>query len=432
MLSVRFFTPMRAARDTSGAVAVIFGLSAMVLLTMIGVALDASRAYNISSRIQNVLDAAALAAAKKLSLEEGSNTEVQQAALNHLEMQQSQFKIWGAIPSNPNVTIDRAKSAVSMSVDVTMSSIAGSLSSLLPQIAFTPTATAIYEVKRVELAMVLDITGSMNWSGSDGKPKLDGLKEAAEDIIKVLSNTTTAAGLVRVGLVPYSASVNAGPYFDAVTHDGSGDTCVVERSGSYAYTDNSPGGGAHLGTSDTSVQGYYSCPDSSVVPLTDINNATQRNFLIDRVKALAAVGGTAGHIGAAWGWYMVSPNWSGIWPSASVPKPYSPTVTKAVLLMTDGDFNSAYGNGGGGLGSSARTDVLVPGSSPYQAKQLCDNMKAAGIRIYSVAFMAPIAAESLLKDCSGESNFYDASNTTQLKAAFRDIASKLTSLKLSQ
>ncbi len=431
----------RIASDRSGAVAIIFGLSVMVLFTVIGVALDASRAYNISSRVQNVLDAAALAGARKLVLDEAGNGDVEETALTYFTAQEGQFKVWGAVPANPKVTIDRNKSTVMMTADVTMSSIAGSLSNLLPEISFTPTATASFAVKRVELSMVLDITGSMcdvppaNASAAcTSGTKIDALKEAAEDIIKVLANASPAPGLIRVGLVPYAASVNAGPYFDPVTWGMHGDTCVVERSGGGSYTDDPPGGYGYMGTSSTGEQWYYSCPNAQIVPLTDVANSTGRNHLIDRVKAMAGFGGTAGHIGAAWGWYMVSPKWTSIWPSASDPKPSGPNVTKAVLLMTDGEFNIAYRNGGETVPfpDPGATDISVPGSSPYQAKQLCDQMKADGVTIYSVGFQAPAAAEALLRDCSGGSNYYDATNKAELKSAFRAIADKLTSIKLSQ
>ncbi len=420
------------AENERGAVAAIFGLSLMTLSLAVGVAVDTSRAINAQARVQNVLDSASLAAARKLTVEEDNVDGVRDATLNFLAANEYQFDLWGTVISNPQVTIDKPKSQVTVTADVQIKTIAGALSGLMPYFSFTPTSTSSFEVKRIELAMVLDVTGSMLWSGPDGKAKLDGLKEAAEDIIKVMSNVTTAPGLIRVGLVPYSAAVNAGPYHSAVTTGLSTDTCVVERDGSDAYTDAAAGVSSYVGTADAATFPYYSCPGPEVVPLTDVADTGKRNELIDRVRALTATGATAGHIGAAWGWYMLSPNWTGLWPSASDPRPYGNTVTKAVLLMTDGDFNVAYANGGGNLPGPGNTDILTAGSSPSQAKQLCDNMKAEGVVIYSVAFMAPANAEALLKDCSGIANFYDAASSAELKSAFRAIADKLTSLRLSQ
>jgi len=424
-----------------GTVTIIFGLSAIALTAVVGLTLDASRAVNIGSRVQNVLDAASLTAARTLSLEDGDNDEVRQAALAHIEAHADQFRAWEVTVDNPQVEINRARKEVRTTADIRVSSIAGALLGDLPLLAFQSRATASFDVKKIELAMVLDITGSMcdappasQADACNGGIKIDALKEAAEDVIKVLSNSSTAPGLIRVGLVPYSGSVNAGPYFGAVTGGAPhGDTCVVERTGSDAFTEAAPVGASVLGLSSTASAWYYSCPPSQIVPMTDVARSSDRNALIDKVKALKGYGGTAGHIGAAWGWYMVSPEWTGVWPGPSDPKPYGDDVTKAVLLMSDGNFNVAYANGGETVPfpDPGSMDVAVPGSSPNQAKQLCDAMKAEKIKIYAVAFQAPASAEALLKDCSGEANFYTADNRNELKAAFRAIADKLTSLKLA-
>jgi hypothetical protein len=160
----------------------------------------------------------------------------------------------------------------------------------------------------------------------------------------------------------------------------------------------------------------------------DLADNTFRNTLRSAIDGLAAFGGTAGHIGAAWGWYMLSPNWTSVWPSDSDPRPYGNDVVKAVLLMTDGDFNTSYRNG-----NMNSTDVSAAGSSSYQATQLCTNMKAAGIKIYSVAFQSPPAAEALLRACASEpGDYYDANTAGDLKNYFRDIAEKLTSLRIAR
>lgn len=422
--------------ETSGSIAIIFGLSAMVLMTVIGLTMDASRAYNISSRVQNALDSASLAAARKLSLDEGNDDEVRDVALAHFDAQKEQFKVWGAIASNPQVTIDRDQASVTMTADVAMSSIAGSLSSLLPNVSFSPSATSKFDVRRIELALVLDVTGSMcapNPSPCTGGPKFDGLKKAVEDFVKIFANTTTSRGLVRMALVPYSGAVNVGSLKNTVAHSpNANDDCVVERDGPEAYTGVAALGNARLDTSNVADRPYYRCLSTRILPLSDVADATERTRLIEHANAMVAEGWTAGHIGAAWGWYMVAPSWSSIWPAESDPKPYSKDVIKAVVLMTDGDFNTAYRNGGTGSPDPASTDVNAVGSSPYQATQLCSNMKAAGVQVFSVAYMAPPAAEALLKTCSGDANYYDAANAGQLQDSFRAIAEKLTSLKLAK
>jgi hypothetical protein len=61
-------------------------------------------------------------------------------------------------------------------------------------------------------------------------------------------------------------------------------------------------------------------------------------------------------------------------------------------------------------------------------------MKAKGITVYTVGFQLDTpTAEDTLKECaSGPDKFYKAEDGEQLRLAFRDIALRLASLRLSQ
>src|SRR3546814_14572183 len=100
-------------------------------------------------------------------------------------------------------------------------------------------------------------------------------------------------------------------------------------------------------------------------------------------------GSTAGHIGVAWGWYLVSPNFGYLWPFESQPMEYNQIhlgqkVMKVVIIMTDGDFNTIYHDGviaknstGGGASGSSGEKINENGTngSPFaQAEALCTNM----------------------------------------------------------
>ena len=85
--------------------------------------------------------------------------------------------------------------------------------------------------------------------------------------------------------------------------------------------------------------------------------------------------------------------------------------------MTDGQFNTSYDAG--------------MGDSNTQAKKMCGKMRDAGVRVYAVAFQAPTSAKNTLKDCTGDdSRFFDASDGTELLAAYDAIASQLSQLTL--
>jgi len=55
---------------------------------------------------------------------------------------------------------------------------------------------------------------------------------------------------------------------------------------------------------NTATKGTCTVPTSAeVVPL-----ASTKQTLLDKITGLTASGGTAGHLGTAWAWYMLSPN----------------------------------------------------------------------------------------------------------------------------
>ncbi|SEP86265.1 Flp pilus assembly protein TadG [Devosia sp. YR412] len=183
------------------------------------------------------------------------------------------------------------------------------------------------------------------------------------------------------------------------------------------------------------------CPDVVIQPLT--SNKTVLHALADD---LPAVGSTAGHLGIAWGWYMVSPNFSGPWPAASQPAPKTEkNVIRAVVLMTDGAFNTSYCNGvisqisGTGSGDENTKINCDPanGDSFTQAQKLCDAMKAADppVRIYTVAFdVGDIqAAKDIMANCATDSSYaFEATTGADLASAFSKIGENLSYLRVTR
>ena len=171
--------------------------------------------------------------------------------------------------------------------------------------------------------------------------------------------------------------------------------------------------------SDFRAQGR--CPSAKITPLT--NNATQ---LTSKLRGLNARGGTAGHLGIAWGYYMLSENWRSLWPTSADPEPYASDVNKIAILMTDGSFNTAYS----GLSSS------------QIANQLCTDMKQpkagnGGITVYSIAFNAPRDAERILRNCAtpddgNQTYYYAPQSGHELESTFKEIAKSIQTLRLSK
>jgi hypothetical protein len=145
-----------------------------------------------------------------------------------------------------------------------------------------------------------------------------------------------------------------------------------------------------------------------------------RNELNSYVNALTAGGGTAGHLGVAWSWYLISDNWDGIFTGDSAPLSFTePDSEKVVILMTDGSFNSEV--------------FPAQGSSDAQARALCDGMKSKNIKVYSVALNAPTAGKRVLEYCaSGTDYFFEPETAAELTEAYRKIATSISDLRISE
>lgn len=212
-------------------------------------------------------------------------------------------------------------------------------------------------------------------------------------------------------------------------------TCVSERVGGQRYTDAAPSG-ARVGYNYPSTAN--TCPTATVTPLT-----TDRAVLNARISAFQAAGSTAGHIGLAWGWYMVSPNWATLFPAGSRGAAYnSPETLKIVVLMTDGAFNTSYCNGvissdssNGAGNASERINCSATNGDPFsQARALCTAMKQQGIIIYTVGFeLNDSEAEDVLEDCAtSSSHAYLTGNGNELIAAFAAIAASISQLRVTR
>ncbi len=390
------------AQDRQGTVAIMFGLMFLAFAMVAGMAIDMGRVTNTKSRLVTATDAAALAAGSALLDGRLNDAEIEDLATNYFNKNLEQGgNLFGTV-SQPAITVNRASGEVvidaTATVPMSITKIAGFTEVVLPVNSATR-----FDQRDIELGMALDVTGSMRGS------KLAALKTAAKDLIDILLPDTGALNKVRIGLAPYAASINAGTYASTVTGLNVGNTCVYERAGAEKFSDAAPTGINTLGA----LSGV-NCPSAKVQPMTD-----NKTTLKTQIDGYSANGGTAGHLGAAWAWYLVSPVWNSIWPADSKPVDYSTSNTlKVVILMTDGVFNTQYVGGNG--------------NSSNQARSVCTEMKAKNVAVYSIAFQAPTSAQEVLQDCSSGTDFYySASNEDELRQAFTKIAQKLNNLRLT-
>lgn len=212
-------------------------------------------------------------------------------------------------------------------------------------------------------------------------------------------------------------------------------SCVSERVGAQAYTDASPAS-AHVGFNYANSSNV--CPTAEILPLSS-NTTTIKNL----ITSLSDDGSTAGHIGTAWGWYTVSPNFNSLWPSSGAGVRNDRDLLKAVVIMTDGDYNTPYCTGviaqNALSGSGSSTDKIAcnatNGHSFDQARSLCDAMKAQGIIVYTVGFQVSSgssAAEILAQCATSSSHAYLPASGADLSDSFKAIGRDITRLRISK
>ena len=398
-------------RDVRGAVAMTFGVMFMRIVLCMGVAVDYARIHHSYSRITSAADAAAIAAGKGLLDGRLTVADIEQMATEFFYANLRQREGYATIHSF-RARVNRAQQSVEVDVEaevpMTIMKVAG-----FTKVDIPVTSVAIFDQKDIEVALAVDLTGSM-CSGGDREPclhapKIDALKAATDDLLNILLPDGGTPNKVRVGVAPFSAGVNAGSYARDVTGLSSPPPCTIEREGIEPEGDQAPSTNNYL------KSGGACPPGSPVIALT-----SDKTLLSRTVNNYRATGTTAGHLGAQWASYLVSPNCGTIWGSEGRPAAYNDGKTiKAAIFMTDGKNNTFGGINNERL-NRPRSDALF--------RDVCAEMRSHQVRVYTIGLSTPsdpldTTAINLLRDCAGDlSHAYLGASRDELRQAFSNIA----------
>ena len=447
----------RFLADCRGGAAMIVGLSILSLAAALGVAIDSARGYTAKSKLQGAVDAAALAGAKAfLQNEDTASAE----ARMFFDSNYSDDFMDGRI-SDFDAAVDETTENMVVKVVTTIPTTFMQIFGM-DEMVISSEAQVATKHTNLELAVVVDVTGSMNWSDTSGDVKIESLRSAGATLLTSIYGEQASLPGVYMSLVPYRAAVNVGPSrtnwlrdydetdFDPVGWRG----CVLARQAPKDQDDRPPIGEGnqfppYLWPTDEWlywmdwVLGPYDpniiCPNNEVISLTD-----QRGTIADGIEALEAQsgGGTQTSTGLVWGWRTLSPRWRGYWGSPTpteMPLDYEePDLIKAIVFMTDGIADigwelMAYGFlDEGKLGTTNET--LAESEINTRLSTICEAIKAEGIKIFTVMFAVtnPTIATTY-QDCASEPEFFFNSATgDELKIAFNSIGRQLASLRLAQ
>ena len=419
-------TAARFAADKSGQFSMIFALCSGVLMISVGLSVDYARIISAKSQLTSALDAAVTSTARDITRGKVDKKEATRRVQAFLDANLDGKRLTEDNVHLTDVTLDPVTNKLSASarVDVDMMFPVMNNPKVQP---VNVKIGALYSERKVEVSMVLDVTGSM--AGS----KINELKIAAKSAVKAFINNGSAH--TRVAITPYAFGVNAGPLRSQVVAENgwpAKDACSSERRGPLMFSDASP-----VAAKVTRANIITTCPSVGLQPLT--NDAKLLNGMIDRLQAS---GSTAGQIGLQWGWYLLSPNWRSVLPTPSIPVNYgTPDSEKYLILMTDGLFNS---DGSGLTNSQIASYSGISQRSGRLAMSYCSAIKDQGVKLYTIGFNLKgitsggerTEAIRMLTDCAttpvgSEQTFYNAENGDDLKKAFDDIARRIQRLRLT-
>jgi Flp pilus assembly protein TadG len=440
-------TAGRFAKADQGNIAVLFAIAMVPILTFVGAAIDYTRANSARSTMQAALDSTALMLAKDLSDGTITASDINNKAQTYFAALYTN-KEARAVTVAATYTANTGQGSTivvngSGNVPTEFLKMAG-----FPQLGFDTSSTSAWGNVRMRVALALDVTGSMDQDG-----KMTAMKPAAKALIDQLAALARNPGDVYISLVPFAKDVNvgasnynqswiewsewegnngncsgsnswwyttksscesAGRNWNANNHN-TWNGCVTDRDQDYDTKNTTPTADYHT---KFYAEQYDACP-AQLAPLT-----TDFASLKTKIDSLDPNGGTNQPIGIAWGWQSLT---QGVPLNAPAEDP-NYTYKRALIVMSDGlntqDRWPAYGNG----------QTQYNNAIDNRQKIQCDNIKAAGVTIYTMHVNTrndPTSA--VLQYCaSGADKFSTVTSSSQIAAAFTAIGTSLSKLRVAK
>jgi Flp pilus assembly protein TadG len=420
-------TPAPLARfrsDRRGNVAVLFALAMIPLTFAAGAAVDYSRAGDVQSRLQMAADSAALAGAR--GGRTLPQTEFDDRTRGTFDSALGLTDREGAVTSFRAVR-EGSLVKIEATVEVNLA-----FASVLKRdgLDVSTKATANMSSKPVEIALVLDNTGSMADAG-----KMAALKTSAKNLIDYLDGIVDDRNNAKVALVPFATQVNIGTanksaswlYYD--TQGSSLGSKVTSTNWKGCITDRKQPYDAQLPTFLTGDGQYWAdlCDSSksdgspALAPVMALT--TDYSALRTAIDGLNPTGNTNVGIGVAWGMEALTPGGPLGGTTLAVG---DTTVDKVMIVLTDG------------LNTQNRWDKVVcfliwcTGTDKIDARMsaACESAKTAGIKVYTVRVIDGNA--DLLKACaSKDSFFYNVLKAEDLAPAFKAIGESIATIRIA-
>ena len=421
---------VRFLKNCRGGVAPLMGFLALPLMGFVGVAVDYTRANAARTAFQASLDSTVLMLSKNAATQTGADLQTTASATFNALFTRSDV-------TNVAITANYSSTGGSQVVLSGTANVQTNFLGVLgySQIPIGASTTSTWGSSRLRVALVLDNTGSMASSN-----KMTALQTASQNLLNQLKAAVVKDGDVYVSIVPFSKDVNVGADKNAETwlrwdlwdaengscSSGSYSTqsscvshgktwtpashttwngCVTDRDQNFDTTNDAPRTGGTLYPTEQ----YLSCP-VSVMPLSYDWTA-----LGAKITAMTPNGNTNQAIGLQMGWQSLTAA-----PFTVPPMDPNYKYSQVIILLTDG-LNTQ--------------DRWYSNQSAIDMRQqkTCDNIKAAGITLYTVQVnTGNDPTSTLLQNCASDaSKFFLLKSSTEIVTTFNQIGTALSNLRLA-
>ncbi len=413
----------------AGNIAITFAFATLPIVGMVGFSVDYSHANSVKVAMQAALDSTALLLSKDAATV--TNSDLQTKALSY-------FNALFTRPEATNIAIAATYTASGGS-QVVVNGSAKVPTMFLGIIGYNDivvngSSTSNWGSSRLRVALVLDNTGSMTSNN-----KIGALKTASHNLLNMLKNAAQTNGDIQVAIVPFNTYVKVDPtaYVNKTWIDwsfngssggggdddktsgcngGDGDSkdnpcspskstwngCFSDRTQSYDVQNTAP-------TASNTATWFpaVNCSLAQLLPLsydwTALNN---------KIDAMVAAGTTNQPIGLVWGWHALTS-------SDPLNAPTLPSDTQQVIiLLTDG------------LNTQNRW-TTNQASIDAREQLVCNNIKAAGITIYTILVMS--GNSTVLQNCASDpSKYFVLTSADQIVTTFNTIGTNLSKLRIAK
>ncbi len=342
-------------RARRGNVTVMLALSVIPIIAVVGTAIDISRIQTARAQTWALLDQAALAAAN-LAYEDEVDTLV-------TDWMDSRIAEFGHNPSDLEVSVQSeitlnsktVSTTAILRVDTTIMHLFGR-----EEVYVQVSSTAMQSISNIEIAMVLDISSSMNGN------RLSSLKSASTEFVDIMLTDETKLS-TSINVVPFGGTVNIGDsLFNkfAVLNTGFG-TVVDPSETQYNIGTGVETSDFRFSDGNTCIEAQQSDYDTTMLP--DLSRGQVPDFwrwwnnqpwcpedrsavflnsndtaaLKDHLNGMVLSDGTGMDIGAMWGLKTLSPSFRGELGGDFSERPLDFNALeskKVMIVMTDGNI----------------------------------------------------------------------------------------------